>query len=169
MKFASWTSRAVAAAPMFRTTVPGIVYVPPPVTVELAAELKMREDPALAVRVPALVRLPAMANVLTPLITKVPVGAIVRLAETSPAAVAVTLINAGIVTLSVARGTVPVDQIAGFSQLPDAIAVMFAALAKPTTRRMNKKDRALLHPFLISMQVLAWFKYKIFDDLKPSD
>ena len=147
MKFASWTSRMVVDAPMFNTIVPAMVYVPPPVIVEFALPLKVRVDPATALNVPALLKFPPMLSDLPLLMVSEPAAAMVKLAQTSPAALMVIAMPAGMVTTSIADGTVPRDQFAGVSQGPDPTAVLLPARTLATANERMKdirRDRPVL-------------------------
>src|ERR1700722_17575075 len=93
---------------------------------ELAAPLNVTVEAAVAVKVPAFVKLPPMLRLSFALIVRVPSVIMLRLAQTSPVAATVMVIPAGITTASVARGATPVDQLVPVSQLPDAIAILLA-------------------------------------------
>src|SRR6185312_5132939 len=96
---------------------------------ELAAPLKVRVDPPCARNEPALVKLPPTLNDMFELIWSAPSSATFTLAQTSPTAVTVMVIPAGMMTLSVAVGAAPVDQLVPVSQSPEARAVLLPATA----------------------------------------
>jgi hypothetical protein len=85
-----------------------------------------------------------------------PVAAIFKLAQTSPAAVAVIAMPAGITTLSVANGATPVDQLAPFSHVPDEIAVFARTI--PATKRIQIKNRPFLKAGPVFFNMLVSFQ-----------
>src|ERR1039457_5793853 len=109
--------------------------------VELAAPLNESVEPAIAVKVPALLKLPPMLSLPAAFIITEPVAAIVKLPQTSPLAFIVITIPAGTITMSVANGGTPVDQLVPVSQAPDEIAVLLAIAMAELKIRNKPRDR----------------------------
>lgn len=94
--------------------------------VEFAVPLNVNVAPALLVKEPALLKLPATLRLAALFMIRDPEEAMAKLPQTSPAAFTVMVNPAGILTLSEDVGTVPKDQFDAVSQAPDDLALLIA-------------------------------------------